>query len=175
MLKSVIALTMLVAAASACESALDLIKSAEGFRSCTYVDTTGHKTICYGFNLDASGAKQKIESVGGDWNKIYNDGGCLSESQCTTLLEGEVKNAAASAVSVFGSQCSCIEAVLTDMTYNLGKAGIESFHTFISDIKAHEWSAAASDARDSLWCRQVGNRCTRDTGIIAQGCAAENQ
>merc|ERR1712146_564313 len=52
-----------------------------------------------------------------------------------------------------------IEAVLTDMTYNLGKAGIESFHTFISDIKAHEWSAAASDARDSLWCRQVGSRC----------------
>lgn len=102
-----------------------------------------------------------------------------------------------------------------DMTYNLGAAGMSSFHTFISDIKNHEWSAAAADGRGTLWCKQVrptqrlapgrralgrarrpagaphvfsfvsssslslspqvGNRCSRDMGIIARGCSTVEQ
>jgi GH24 family phage-related lysozyme (muramidase) len=50
----------MAAAAMACDSAIDLIKQAEGFRACTDIDTTGHKTICYGFNLDAPGAQSKV-------------------------------------------------------------------------------------------------------------------
>jgi hypothetical protein len=45
------------------------------------------------------------------------------------------------------------------MTYNLGVSGMSSFHAFIGDIKAHQWSAAANDARNSLWCRQVRRLC----------------
>lgn len=166
----------LVAAATrpamACQSATALIKAAEGYRPCTYKDTTGHKTICYGFNLDASGAKAKVEAVGGNWNKIYNDGGCLSQTQCDELLAGEVSKAQSGARRIFGTQCSCIDAVLTDMTYNLGSGGMSSFSTFISLIKSHSWSKAASDIKGTLWCRQVKSRCTRDAGIIANGCAS---
>lgn len=43
-----LAVLALVAAALGCQDATTLIKNAEGFRACTYVDTTGHKTICYG-------------------------------------------------------------------------------------------------------------------------------
>ena len=157
-----------------CESAEDLIKEAEGFRKCEYKDTMGHPTICYGFNLDASGAKEKIEKVGGDFNKVYN-GGCLTETQCTELLTPAVQSAEAAAGAIFGRQCSCVQAVLADMTYNLGAAGMSSFHTFISDIKNHEWSAAAADGRGTLWCKQVGNRCSRDMGIIARGCSTVEQ
>ena len=56
------------------------------------------------------------------------------------------------------------------MTYNLGAAGIQSFTTFNSYISARNWAAAASDLQGTLWCRQVGSRCTRDSGIIAAGC-----
>jgi GH24 family phage-related lysozyme (muramidase) len=153
----------------ACESALSLIEKAEGFRACTYTDTTGHKTICYGFNLATSGAKEKVEQVGGDFAKVWA-GGCLTQHQCAELLESEVKLAAAAEHHVFGSICSCIDAVLTDMTYNLGEAGIESFTTFRSLIAKREWSAAANDLKGTLWCRQVGSRCTRNVGIIAHGC-----
>ena len=161
----------------ACESATSLIESAEGYRDCTYVDTTGHKTICYGFNLAANGAESKIQSVGGNWNTVYNHcacgtsgAGCLSQNQCAELLSGAVQQAAEGAERVFGNQCPCIQAVLTDMTYNLGEAGISTFGTFKSYIESHNWAAAASDIKGTLWCRQVGNRCTRDAGIIAQGC-----
>ena len=36
-----------------------------------YVDSTGHKTIGVGFNLDASGAKTACESVGIDFAAVY--------------------------------------------------------------------------------------------------------
>ena len=133
-------------------------------------------TICYGFNLKASGAEGKIEHVGGDWNKVMNDcscpshGGCLSQSQCTELLSDDVAGAAVAARGIFGLQCDCVMAVLTDMTYNLGAGQMATFGTFISLIKSHQWAAAANDARGTAWCRQVGGRCARDTGIIAKGC-----
>ena len=161
----------------ACESATALIEAAEGYRDCTYVDTTGHKTICYGFNLAAGGAKSKVESVGGNWDRVYNHcacgtsgAGCLNQHQCAELLSGAVSAAEAGARRVFGNQCPCIMAVLTDMTYNLGEGGISSFTTFKRYIEEQNWSAAASDIKGTLWCSQVGSRCYRDAGIIAQGC-----
>eukprot|EP01147_Barroeca_monosierra_P000741 gene741-4033_t len=156
--------------ANACQSATELIKQAEGFRACTYVDTTGHKTICYGFNLDASGAKSKVEAVGGNWDEVYNHGGCLSQTQCDELLQTGVVTASSNEKKIFGSQCSCMQAVLTDMTYNLGYGGMSSFTTFIGLIKNHRWADAASDLKGTLWCKQVKSRCTRDVGIVANGC-----
>jgi lysozyme len=153
-----------------CPNAQQLIAQAEGFRQCTYTDTTGHKTICYGFNLDAGGARAKVEAVGGNWDSVYNHGGCLTTSQCAILLNNEVRSAAAAELGIFGSQCACIDAVLTDMTYNLGAAGMASFTTFIGLIKQHKWSAAASDLKGTAWCGQVKSRCTRDTQIVAAGC-----
>lgn len=67
---------------------------------------------------DKSGAKAEVEAVGGDYEKVCN-GGCLTKSQCQQLLSKEVSAAASGAEGIFGQQCSCIMAVLTDMTYNL--------------------------------------------------------
>ncbi|CAE7517501.1 E [Symbiodinium sp. KB8] len=174
---AVIAAAIALPAVMACESATALIEAAEGYRDCTYVDTTGHKTICYGFNLAAGGAKSKVESVGGNWDRVYNHcacgtsgAGCLNQHQCAELLSGAVSAAEAGARRVFGNQCPCIMAVLTDMTYNLGEGGISSFTTFKRYIEEQNWSAAASDLKGTLWCRQVKSRCTRDVGIIARGC-----
>lgn len=88
--------------AAGCQSATTLIQNAEGFRACTYVDTTGHKTICYGvlfpchlllplalislsgFNLDANGAEAKVKAVGGDWDSVYNHGGWYEDLHSTS-------------------------------------------------------------------------------------------
>jgi len=82
----------------------------------------------------------------------------------------KVRSAAQDAAMVFGAQCGCIDAVLTDMTYNLGYAGVSSFKTFIGYIKNQQWGEAATDIRGTLWCKQVGNRCARDASLIASGC-----
>ena len=55
------------------------------------------------------------------------------------------------------------------MTYNLGEAGLASFNTFNSLMEAGEWDQAADDLSGTLWCSQVGSRCTRDQNQI-RGC-----
>ena len=87
------------------------------------MDTTGHPTVCYGFNLVANGAASKVAAVGGNYQDVLH-GGCLSKTQCAELLSGSVQSAAQGAEQIFGSQCSCVMAALTDMTYNLGDAGM---------------------------------------------------
>lgn len=51
-------------------------------------------------------------------------GGCLTQTQCNCLLQPSVKSAEQSAAAIFGTQCPCIQAVLVDMTYNLGAGGM---------------------------------------------------
>ena len=145
----------------------------EGYNSCEYIDTTGNPTICVGFNLNRSDARSKIASVGGDYDKVLN-GGCLSHSQCEKLLDGDLKVAEENEERVFGdSVCSCVKAVLIDMTYNLGKGRINKFETFKSYIKAKNYKAAGEDLKDTKWCGQVGVRCRDDISQIEQGCNGE--
>eukprot|EP00929_Paragymnodinium_shiwhaense_P105689 TRINITY_DN70745_c0_g1_i1.p2 TRINITY_DN70745_c0_g1~~TRINITY_DN70745_c0_g1_i1.p2 ORF type:complete len:186 (+),score=37.55 TRINITY_DN70745_c0_g1_i1:37-558(+) len=167
---ALVIIASLSASAFACESAQSLIEQAEGYRACEYVDTQGHPTVCYGFNLDKSNAAQQIAAVGGDYSKV-RAGGCLSQSQCTQLLQMDMQSAVSGEEQVFGSSiCYCVTQALIDMTYNLGTGGISSFTTFRSYIEAGEWAKAAQDARGTLWCSQVGSRCTRDASIIEAGC-----
>ena len=135
------------------------------------MDTTGNRTICYGFNLETSSAKKNVEAVGGNFDEVYN-GGCLSKSQCEDLLNEEVDVARQGEKQIYGNKisCQCATYVLVDMTYNLGEAGLASFGTFNSLMEAGEWDQAADDLSGTLWCSQVGSRCTRDQNQI-RGCA----
>ena len=72
-----------------CYTDLQLIQMSEGFRACMYYDTRGIPTICYGFNLNKSSASSDLANVGADYSSVMN-GGCLTESQCTQLLQQDV-------------------------------------------------------------------------------------
>ena len=160
---------LLMNLAGSCPSAIDMIKQGEGFRSCMYHDTMGIPTICYGYNLRNSNARSAISAVGGNFDDVMNGKQCLSQSQCTSLLQQEVNVAKSGASSVFGNLgCTCAQNVAIDMTYNLGRAGVAGFNTFISLMKSHQWTQAANDLAGTAYCRQVGSRCTRNQGYIKQ-------
>ena len=133
-----------------------------------YKDTMGIKTICYGFNLQKGGASSQVAAVGGNYNSVMN-GGCLSQPQCEKLLQTDLNTARSGERAIYGNKvsCQCAKDVLVDMTYNLGQAGLASFHTFNSLIESGQWTAAADDLRTGTrWCGQVGNRCTRNMAQI---------
>ena len=73
----VITLGLAAIASSKCETDTQLIKEGEGLRLCEYMDTTGNRTVCYGFNLETSSARSNVEKVGGNFDDVYN-GGCLT-------------------------------------------------------------------------------------------------
>ena len=163
------------ASADSCTASLrNLVAKHEGDKLCVYVDTTGHKTIGIGYNLDQSGARQMIESVGANFDDIYSGKKCLTQSQVNVIFSktiGSSISGARSAVSSFDSLCCGVQNVMVDMTFNLGVAGFRAFGTFISDINNKEWASAAADMKGTLWCRQVGSRCTDDAGYVARGCS----
>ena len=104
--------------AEACQSASYLIQEAEGFRACPYEDTTGHLTVCYGFNLQAAGARSKVEAVGGDYDSLMSQGTCLMKDQCEKLFNEELLIAEKLSQRVFGKQCPCVAAVLADVRFS---------------------------------------------------------
>jgi len=57
-----------------------------------YKDTVGIKTICYGYNLERSFSREDVTNVGGDFDAVMA-GGCLSQSQCNTLLDKDTASA----------------------------------------------------------------------------------
>ena len=87
MFKNILVATLMMSSVSAWKSDTDLIKESEGFSSCTYKDTKGIKTVCYGFNLERGfTAKKEVAAVSGDYTSLIN-GGCASQSVCDKLLD----------------------------------------------------------------------------------------
>ena len=152
---------------ASCASDKDLIIQAEGLRLCTYKDTVGVPTICYGFNLKVSEARAAVQSVGGNYDAVMA-GGCLSQTQCSQLLEKDLPKARADQRAIYGTlSCPCANNVTVDMVYNLGKAGLSGFTKTNSLLKSGQYKAASIEMQNSLWCRQVKTRCTRNVNIIA--------
>ena len=144
----------------------------EGSRKCAYTDTTGHKTVGVGFNLDAVSAST-FESIlpGVDYNSVYSGATCLTSGQISTLLHYSMKGAIAESrrvVSNYDSMCCNVQNVVTDMTFNLGS--LSSFNTLVKYFEAEDWSDASADMKGTLWCKQVGLRCTEDAAQVAKGC-----
>jgi len=162
----------LTAVALACDAS-SLIAQHEGSKACSYSDTTGHKTVGVGFNMD--------DSSGDQWSAIcpdcppyaavYSGAQCLSPGNIDTLLAHSLQPAAAAAaadVSNYGSMCCGVQNVVTDMAFNIGS--LSGFPTLVGYFEAGNWAAAASDMKGTLWCSQVGERCTQDAAMVAAGC-----
>ena len=123
-----------------------------------YKDTRGHPTVGIGFNLDAFGAKGKIEAVGADYDSIRSGKSCLTDSQVMKLFEPSYQSAvsgARRAASSYDSLCCGVQNVMTDMDYNLGDLGFHSFNRFISLINERKWAEDATDGKGTrtAWCR----------------------
>ena len=156
-------------ASNGCQSDLALVKDGEGLRTCTYKDTKGIKTVCYGFNLErGTTARNMVTSVGGNYDAVLA-GGCLTNAQCSKLLDKDMASARSCKNQVFGKlSCACADAVAVDMSYNLGCSGIKGFPNFIRQMKAGNWNGAVAEVQGTPYCRQVGRRCTRNINQIKQ-------
>ena len=140
----------------------------EGYHTCKYLDSKGIPTIGVGFNLHKSGARQKIESVGGDFEKVLEGYQCLSENQIIQLFNEDMETAVKCATSWIGPNWSIIEktrqSAVADMAFNLGCGRLQGFRRLKKTLSSWtpDYAAAVHEMRDSLWCKQVKSRCNRN-------------
>lgn len=146
-----------------------LIKTNEGYRTCVYTDTMGNPTIGIGFNLNRADAPSLLASVGANYASVRSGATCLTDSQITTLFNGDVTNARSCAQRInpfFNTLKPNAQSVVTDLVFNLGCAGYSGFTGFASFLKTGDYTGAANDLKTTLWCSQVGLRCGRDVNCL---------
>lgn len=130
-------------------------------------------TIGVGFNLEKSGARQLIESVGADYDAVLKGWQDLTDVQIRALFEIDMETAVACVQSwpQWSSLGLGAQSALADMAFNLGCSKLSGFKRLRAALSTSppDLKLAAREMRDSLWCRQVGQRCDRDVACMLQG------
>lgn len=115
----------------------------EGVNLKVYVDSMGHLTIGIGRNLDAEG---------------------ISIDEARFMLNNDIVKATAAVTAELPWTKDLDDvrfAVLVNMVFNMGIAGLMGFVNMLSNLKAGNYSAAADDMLRSKWSDQVGDRALR--------------
>ena len=131
----------------------DMIKGHEGYKGEVYLDTENVATCGWGHALHV-GSKIPIE---------------VSE----ILFKYDFKRAenAATAIELDnGLNLNEVRhAVLTDMAFNMGYAGVCKFKKFIAAMSVEDWALAAAEMLDSKWAKQVGVRAKYLATLMVKG------
>ncbi len=135
----------------ASEFAKKLIKENEGLRLKPYRCTAGKLTIGYGRNLDDRG---------------------ISAHEANELFENDLVDAEIALGDIFGlkifEESESRVAALLDMAFNLGEGGLRKFKNMIEAVKRRDWIAAAEEAKQSLWYKQVGSRAEKIIQLLKE-------
>lgn len=123
-------------------SASELIAQHEGCRLKPYTDTLGILTIGYGRNLEQGVTRDEADMM------MRND-----------LRRVRV---AAEKYQWFETLSDVRQAVVLDMTYQLGPKGFSRFKKTRARIAAKEWNIAADEMLQSVWAKdQTPTRAKR--------------
>ena len=132
---------------------IGMIKQHEGFRDKPYRCTAGKLTIGYGRNLDDVGISNREATV-----LLYND--IIEATESVRVVFSGFK---------FDEFSENRQAALIDMMFNLGRPRFVLFRNMIKAINDGDWDSAASEAMDSVWATQVGNRANEIAGMLKEG------
>ena len=152
--------------AKAVTSAEDLIKKHEDGQAWT----KGPPAV---WTVYKDNAKKKNPTIG--WgHKLPKDTDIteITNAQANEYFNGDYAKAAADAaefVSNYSSLSMARQAVLIDMEFNLGKAGLQGFKKFHKALELSDWEEAANQMVHSDWYDQTGNRATEDVAIMRSG------
>lgn len=126
------------------EIVTEQLKVDEGLRLQPYRCTAGALTIGYGRNLDAVG---------------------ITQEEADIMLRADVEIAEKGAQALVGDVWTALsptrQAVLINMTFNLGRTRLAAFKNFLAALRAADYQTAADEMLDSRWATQVGDRAQR--------------
>ena len=95
----------------------------------------------------------------------------------TVVSEDRVKQVFESDLAVAVDECRIlydmwdtfpeeVQEILVNMMFNLGRPRLTKFKNMKKALDSRCWELAATEGRDSLWYRQVGNRAERLMGRL---------
>lgn len=136
---------------SAVDIAIPRLKINEGFRANAYLDTTGHRTIGYGFNLDAG----------------------ITQTAAEALLRAQAEDIAQT-LSGYWWASGLDDArlsVLIEVAFNVGVAGLLHFVKCLTAIGHQDWLNAAGELLNSDAAHLLPSRYHALSQILLTGSA----
>lgn len=143
--------------------ACELIEWAEGYKPKVYRCTANKLTQGIGRNLEAHplSPKEKLELVNGEAS-LETARRWMREELAP--LEDKLSDTSNYL------KCNIIRrAVLLDMAFNIGIAGLGKFRKMWLHIQEGNWVEASREMKDSEWYVQVGRRGKRNVELFAKG------
>ena len=122
----------------------------EGIRLTPYKCTAGKLTIGVGLNLD--------------------DG--ITKDEAIWLLDNRIKMAESDLdrnIPWWRKLSDARRRALINMVYNLGWPRLSEFKKMLRAMEIGNFKAAAREASDSVWAKQVGDRAKRIAALIEKG------
>lgn len=135
-------------------------KKFEGLRLITYTDTTGHRTIGYGHNLDG-GSDANVRAVGAEPDKLRGKAYGISKKQAEALFEldmADVKEDLITLVPNLDKHPVLVQEILLDLCFNMGLGTFSTFKRTLAAFKGGDYRSAAQHLKKSKWFRQVKTR-----------------
>lgn len=151
------------------DEAMEMIEYFEGRRQTAYTDSQGNRTIGVGFNLNRQGAAADLARVlpGVSRDALASRRARLSDPQIDALLRHDTLRAIDNArrqIGNFDSLPRDVQLVLVDLCYNLG--GLAKWRDLRDAVERRDFTAAASEMKDSRWYSQTGKRARATTRMM---------
>lgn len=135
------------------------ITEAEGLRLRPYMDTLGHWTVGVGHLLPADLTRDQINSM------------ALTRDEADALLHRDLTVAIHGAESFawFHTLNDARQAVIVEMVFQLGVAGVAQFVRMAAGIKARDFHLASRSMLESKWATQTPTRVKRLAKAMRDG------
>ena len=142
--------------------ALKLVKEAEGFSAVPYYCPSNRLTQGYGRNLEAhplsEEEKAELASDGSVSKEVAEKWALKELNECEYKLSQNI---------IYQKQTEVRKAVLLDMCFNIGYAGLMKFKKMWIALGERDYLSALREMKDSSWYIQVGTRGKRNVEIMA--------
>ncbi|GIW60572.1 MAG: hypothetical protein KatS3mg087_1638 [Patescibacteria group bacterium] len=142
----------------------DYIKKNEGWRDKIYLDTAGHPTIGWGFNLDAPATRRCLP------REVINGQRSLTKAEAEPCFQKLLTHARQAAKDFAGEVWKELninqKTALTDMAYHLGRGGLFKFQRLRNALRRRDFKQAAAEVLDSRYARQTPRRARKNAGLI---------
>lgn len=128
------------------------LKSDEGFRANKYIDTTGHETIGYGFNIDAG----------------------ISPYAAAALLQAQIEERLIILAKYdwYKALDPVRASVFLEVSFNVGMTGMLHFTSCIHYASIRDWPNAQKELLDSDAARKLPARYATLGQMLLTGIAA---
>jgi lysozyme len=137
----------------------DLITKHEGCKVNPYNDIMGIPTIGIGHNMQAHPLPDGMIPP-------------LTQEQITQLFREDLQvviNNLTKNLSWFVKLDEVRQAVLIDMSFNMGWSTLSKFHNTLKLIQEGNYAGAANEMLNSAWAKQVPSRAAEDSNMMASG------